>query len=630
MQGALACTCGVRRMLKTINGWKILLTAALATGNTCLLFDSTAVATETAKNEEISTSTIVDKPVPQLAAPAAIQLAENSPALESMAAASELEAEESAPALDQVTSVSQLTDVKPTDWAFQALQSLVERYGCIVGYPDKTYRGNRALSRYEFAAGVNACLDRINELLAAATADLVKKEDLIALQKLQEEFASELAALRGRVDALEVRTATLEKQQFSATTKLNGLVWFNLTGAFPTDDVLTERSLRAPGSAFAAPSRGANNQPSRVLRGAPEVTFGYYAFLTLNTSFTGKDALVTQLAVGNGISPANQLVSAGFFNSWGTPFLDQTGTPTSSQFVIRELFYSFPIGDSVRLAVGPRLNFYRYFDNNRFSFYLTGATSFDSNGSTLSNAIDRGSGAVLTWNISKLFKFTAAYLAENTEFLNPAVFNTSSNPADGLFNATYTITGELTFSPSSNFNLRLLYTRSRLKPYNGFIGGTVGEPLPYGYADDGFGGRVNEADADTFVANFDWLITKGFGIFGRYSYGRTEIDPVNPVRSGGNVRVQSFQAGLGFPDLGKKGALGVVSFVVPFDYVGGRRFLLSGNGDGGTQYELEASYYYPLTNNIALVPAFYTIWNANNFDANPTVFVGNLRAQFSF
>ncbi|TAD98126.1 MAG: hypothetical protein EAZ98_07695, partial [Oscillatoriales cyanobacterium] len=31
--------------------------------------------------------------------------------------------------IEQVTSVSQLSDVKPTDWAFQALQSLVERYG---------------------------------------------------------------------------------------------------------------------------------------------------------------------------------------------------------------------------------------------------------------------------------------------------------------------------------------------------------------------------------------------------------------------------------------------------------------------------------------------------------------------
>ncbi len=104
--------------------------------------------------------------------------------------------------MDQVTSVSQLADVKPTDWAFQALQSLVERYGCIVGYPDKTYRGNRALTRYEFAAGLNACMDRINELIAAGTADLVKKEDLLAVQRLQEQFATELATLRGRVGAL--------------------------------------------------------------------------------------------------------------------------------------------------------------------------------------------------------------------------------------------------------------------------------------------------------------------------------------------------------------------------------------------------------------------------------------------
>jgi hypothetical protein len=94
--------------------------------------------------------------------------------------------------IGQVTSVSQLSDVKPTDWAFQALQSLVERYGCIVGYPDKTFRGNRALTRYEFAAGLNACMDRVNELIAAGTADLVKKEDLDTLKRMQEEFRSEL------------------------------------------------------------------------------------------------------------------------------------------------------------------------------------------------------------------------------------------------------------------------------------------------------------------------------------------------------------------------------------------------------------------------------------------------------
>lgn len=530
----------------------------------------------------------------------------------------------------QVTSISQLGDVKPTDWAFQALQSLVERYGCIVGYPDQTYRGSRALTRYEFAAGLNACLDRVNELIAAGTANLVKKEDLIALQKLQEEFAAELATLRGRVSALEARTATLEKQQFSTTTKLNGLVWFNLTGAFVDGSVTAER--RFADNAFAVPTRNpVTLTPSRVQRSEPEVTLSYYSFLTLTTSFTGKDSLITQLAVGNGNSPANQLVSAGFFNSWGTPFLDQTGTLTPGLVVIRELSYAFPVSQSVRVVVGPRINFYRYFDFNRFTFFLTGATSYNSNGSTLSNAVDRGSGAVITWNINPQIRFSAAYLAENTEFLNPSGgFNTSSDPSAGLFNSTNTITGELTYSPSKNFNVRLLYTRSNIKAYNGFIGGSVGEPLPYGYADDGFGGRLNDANADAFVLNFDWLITPSFGIFGRYSYGSTEIDPVNKARSGGNVDVQSIQFGFGLPDLGKKGALGVLSFLVPHDYLSGRRFLLAGGGDGGTQYELEASYYYPLTNNIAIVPAFYAIWNPNSFSSNPTVFVGNLRAQFSF
>ncbi|MGF1589609.1 MAG: S-layer homology domain-containing protein [Pleurocapsa sp.] len=48
--------------------------------------------------------------------------------------------------LAQIPSVSQLSDVRPTDWAYQALQSLAERYGCISGYPDSTYRGDRTLS----------------------------------------------------------------------------------------------------------------------------------------------------------------------------------------------------------------------------------------------------------------------------------------------------------------------------------------------------------------------------------------------------------------------------------------------------------------------------------------------------
>jgi hypothetical protein len=63
--------------------------------------------------------------------------------------------------MEQVTNVTQLRDVAPGDWAYEALRSLVERYGCIAGYPDRTFRGNRATTRFEFAAGLNACLNQL-------------------------------------------------------------------------------------------------------------------------------------------------------------------------------------------------------------------------------------------------------------------------------------------------------------------------------------------------------------------------------------------------------------------------------------------------------------------------------------
>jgi hypothetical protein len=120
-------------------------------------------------------------------------------------------AEATAETMGQVTSVSQLSDVRADDWPFQALQSLVERYACIAGYPDRTFRGQRAITRYEFAAGLNACVDRVNELIAAGKQELATKEDLATLQKLQTEFAAELATVRSRVDGLESKVATLEK-----------------------------------------------------------------------------------------------------------------------------------------------------------------------------------------------------------------------------------------------------------------------------------------------------------------------------------------------------------------------------------------------------------------------------------
>jgi len=526
--------------------------------------------------------------------------------------------------LEQVMSVSQLKDVEPTDWAFQALQALVERYGCVTGLPDGTFRGDRALGRYEFAAGLSACLDWLTERIGTLVdKDFVSPEDLATLRRLQEEFEVELTTLRGRLINLEASTTALEAQQFSTTTRLNGLVFFNLTGAGAGDEVQAE----GPGVFSAARDPG-TGQPVVRQVDDPEITFSALAWLTLNSSFTGKDNLRLNLAVGNGDSPANQYVSAGLYNTYGVPFTDQAPS-APNDVVVRDFEYLFPVGDRLRLVVGPRINWYRYFDENAFTLFLNGASSFNASGGTLVNAVDRGAGAVALWPISNKIRLNFGYLGENTEFLPGSVFNSSSNPQQGLFGGTYTATAELVVSPTPRANLRLLYTRSRLQQIGGLVGGAIGEPL-LGLADDGLGGPLYSSTADTFSANFDWQLGDRLGLFGRYAYGSTNIFPKNAALAAGEVNAQSFQLGLAFPDLGKEGALGTLSFGVPFDVLEGRRYLVSGGGNGGAQYEVEATYFYPLTENIAIAPAFYVIGNPNNFDDNPTIFVGNLRTQFSF
>lgn len=212
----------------------------------------------------------------------------------------------------QVTSISQLSDVQPTDWAFQALQNLVERYGCIAGYPDGTYRGRQATTRYEFAAGLNACLDRVNELIAAGLADAVTREDLATLQRLQEEFAAELATLRGRVDGLEARTAELEANQFSTTTKLNGTTQFLISGVIDEDESFDD-----------------------------QIVFLNRVRLNFDTSFTGTDRLRVRFQARNITQFDGD--SIGF---------QAGGSDNSNDFILDDLVYSFTVGDRANIIVG--------------------------------------------------------------------------------------------------------------------------------------------------------------------------------------------------------------------------------------------------------------------------------------
>jgi len=177
---------------------------------------------------------------------------------------------------DQVTSVNQFADVRPTDWAYQALSDLIERYGCVAGYPDGTFRGSKAMTRYEAAALLNACLDRVTEVTDE-------------LKRLMKEFEAELAVLRGRVDGLEARIGEMEATQFSTTTKLQGQATFVL-GA-----------VNASGNRNGIGVFGGTGGPKGNLYGRNAAknydrqyggtTFNYDYRLNFITSFSGNDQL---------------------------------------------------------------------------------------------------------------------------------------------------------------------------------------------------------------------------------------------------------------------------------------------------------------------------------------------------
>ena len=213
--------------------------------------------------------------------------------------------------LEQVTSITQFSDVQPTDWAYQALSNLIERYGCVAGYPNGTYRGSRAMTRFEAAALLNACLDRITEVTDE-------------LKRLMKEFEKELAVLKGRVDGLEAKVAELEATQFSTTTKLTGLATFVL-GA-NTFGGSASNLVNANQSRFGA------------------TTFNYDVQLNFDTSFTGNDLLRSTLRSGNFDADSNSFGGGGpsGLSQLEVAFQEEAGPNILS---IDRLFYQFPLGD---------------------------------------------------------------------------------------------------------------------------------------------------------------------------------------------------------------------------------------------------------------------------------------------
>jgi len=474
--------------------------------------------------------------------------------------------------VSQVTSVSQLSDVQPNDWAFQALQSLVERYGCIAGYPNRTYRGNRALSRYEFAAGLNACLDRVNELIATATADLTTKQDLGTIQKLQEEFSTELAILRGRIDIVEAKTAELQAHQFSTTTKLQGQV------VAVVSDVLLNKQVNG------ADIPGKNT------------TLGSRARIELVSSFTGKDTLFTRIQANNINSPGINTTEGNLF------FAGTTGNTTAA---IDALFYAFPLSKNTQIklianagAADDVTNTVNLFDGDG----AFGAVStFGTRNPIYGQLGDKG--IAVNHQLGKKLALSLGYLS-----------GTANNPTsgNGLFDGSYGALAQLTVKPSDRISLGLTYINSYKQP---LLTGSNN-------ATSTFNGEAFSSNSYGVQASLG--LSKKFVLGGWAGYTNSKV----LTGTKGDVDTFNYAVTLGLPDLGKKGNLagvivGMEPKVTSSSFAGVTK-------DPNTSYHIEGFYQYKLNDNITLTPAVIWLTAPDHNDTNDNIVIGALRTTFSF
>lgn len=503
---------------------------------------------------------------------------------------------------EQVTSVSQLRDVQPTDWAFQALQSLVERYGCIEGYPDRTYRGNRAMTRYEFAAGLNSCLDRIQELIAALPQS-ISKEDLDRLRRLQEEFGSEIANLRGRVDNLEARVTTVEAQQFSTTTKLEGEVIFGAAAIFAGDNAFGGKLERVP-------------------------IFGYRARLNFVTSFTGKDTLLTRLQAGN--LPAFSSVT---FTPEGDLFFGAGPFETAdNSLVLDELSYTFPIGERTEVIISASAS-------GTDGFTDTLNPYFDGDGA--SGALSRfgtrppiyylteGSGIGIRHKFTDGIELSLGYRADTGSASSPF-------SGEGLFNGAYGALAQLTFQPSESFKFGLTYANS----YNTSLltGSRLANLRSTLEAFQPFGGNNNlPVSSNAYGAGFSWQLNPGFviGGWGGYINSRT-LSTLDGQLNRGSLDIYYGAITLAFPDLLKKGSLGGI--VVGVEPIADASPRLStdlfraglGGDDDDVSFHVEAFYQFQLTDNISITPGVIWLTAPDHNSNNSDIIMGTIRTTFSF
>jgi len=500
--------------------------------------------------------------------------------------------------------VEQLRNIEAEHWAAQAVKQLGDRYECYTtGDPFAT---KAVITRYEFAAYMEPCLEQLNDLIESETADRPNREDIAAIQRLQEEFSAELATLKGRIDGVEERLDTLEANRFSDRTKLFGVGSFLLSAAY--------------GNA------GKGYEPR----------YQSTVILDFDTRFTGTDLFRAEIrasnmnfirsadVVGTGMSLLNVVPET------DSQYLHVTGggEPPSDQpdFEMSALFYQIRFAERGLLRFGthgitsdsliPDMSI------------IPSASLYGVRSPIYRNSV--GGGAVVFYQFNDLVSWGASYLVKNPDF-------TSSKD---LFNGRFGALTQVTLTPTPKLGIALTYGRHNSDGRPIWAGtGSENTSFPFGYllpaSDRNFpaGTGINRigANVNDFGLGVRYQATKQITVGGWFGYSMaTAVDNAQfagGANEGDDARIMYWAAGMKVQDLGRRGnqlgfLVGMPPKVIDNDYTAGE--------DTSTSYHFELTYRHRINNRVYLQPGFYFVTSPGHVAGAETLFVPTLNTLFIF
>jgi len=466
-------------------------------------------------------------------------------------------------------------DVQPDDWAYQALRRLSETYGCLEGDRVGRFNGDRAIARYEFAAGLARCLTALETLLPDRGAPPGQLEEL---QLLQQEFAAELATIRGSIASLETRLDTVREQQFSTTAVMGGEAIFSVVGAAGGDP---------PGS------------------GEASTTFTYLSRLGIVSSFTGRDRLRLELLAGNFADRG--LANPDRFNTDMTLLSFQSDT--DSDMLLSKLEYRTAIGDRlvatfrpVGFTLGAVLTANSpYYDAGRGSLSRFG----EANPIFKLGALDAGLG--IDWLVADNLRLQLAYGAGDAADTREGLFD-SSNSAIGV---------QFLLKPSPTVLAGLSYVNA--------------------YSDTGrlntFTGSVR-ADTTSFLnapttthaigTTLQWRVARDLtlGAWGSLMF-------TDALNSDARATASTYLVSLGYSDpFGRDGDLLALLVGQPLRIVESEGLPFGEDPDGGLHFEL--FYRARLNDRISITPGVIWLHDPEHDADNNDIWIWALRSTFRF